>query len=51
MNRSAGDDRAMIRLVRETSRIALVSSGPDAGTDVVTTGVQELYGVEEQVGH
>lgn len=30
---------------------AFLTSGPKAGTDVVTVGVAELYGIEEEVGH
>ena len=31
--------------------LAILSDGPDAGTDVVTVGVAELYGTEFEVGH
>ena len=31
--------------------VAYLSSGPSAGTRVVTVGVPELYGIEEAVGH
>lgn len=30
---------------------AVLSAGPPAGTEVVTVGTAELYGVEEEVGH
>jgi hypothetical protein len=30
---------------------AVLSSGPKAGTEVVTVGVAELYGIEAEVGH
>ena len=29
----------------------LLTAGPRAGTDVVTVGVAELYGIEAEVGH
>ena len=31
--------------------LAVLSDGPDVGTDVVTVGVAELYGTEFEVGH
>ena len=30
---------------------AVLTSGPKPGTDVVTVGVAELYGIEAEVGH
>jgi hypothetical protein len=44
-------ERQQIALQQEAGNLAYFSSGPPAGTKVVTTGVQELYGVEEAVGH
>jgi Cu/Ag efflux pump CusA len=43
--------RHEIGLVREEEGLAYFSSGPPAGTSVVTVGVAELFGVEEAVGH
>ena len=42
--------RHEIGIEREEAGIAHLSSGPEAGTEVVTVGVPELYGVEED-GH
>ena len=44
-------ERHEIGLEREDGGVAYLSSGPSAGTTVVTVGVSELYGVEEAVGH
>jgi Cu/Ag efflux pump CusA len=44
-------ERQEIGLEREEKGVAYLSSGPLAGTKVVTVGVPELYGVEEAVGH
>jgi Cu/Ag efflux pump CusA len=44
-------ERHEIDLEREDGGVAYLSSGPPAGTRVVTVGVPELYGVEEAVGH
>jgi hypothetical protein len=44
-------ERHEIGLEREEGGVAYLSSGPPAGTKVVTVGVPELYGVEEAVGH
>jgi Cu/Ag efflux pump CusA len=44
-------ERQKIALQREAGNLAYLSSGPSAGTRVVTVGVPELYGVEEAVGH
>jgi len=30
---------------------AVLSDGPDAGTEVVTTGTAELFGVEKEIGY
>jgi hypothetical protein len=43
--------RHEIALAREAGGRAFLSSGPPAGTKVVTVGVPELYGVEEEIGH
>jgi hypothetical protein len=43
--------RHEIAITREEGGVAFLSSGPPAGTEVVTVGVTELYGVEEGVGH
>jgi hypothetical protein len=41
--------RAPIRVVRIDGPLAILSSGPPAGTAVVTVGSQELYGTEYEV--
>lgn len=43
--------RHEIGLVQDDGGRALLSSGPPVGTNVVTVGVAELYGVEDAVGH
>ena len=43
--------RAEIDVSHEKDGTAYLESGPAPGTQVVTVGVAELYGVEEQVGH
>ena len=43
--------RHEIALKAQRDGVALFSSGPKPGTEVVTTGVAELYGVEAEVGH
>ena len=43
--------RHEIGLVRQHDGRALLSSGPEVGTHVVTVGVAELYGIEAEVGH
>lgn len=43
--------RHEVRIAREGDDRAFLRSGPSAGTDVVTVGVAELYGVEAEVGH
>lgn len=43
--------RHEIRLARHRQGLTLLSSGPGAGTEVVTVGVAELYGIEAEVGH
>lgn len=51
-------ERAPLQFVREAVTIddidgdlATLAAGPAAGTNVVTTGVAELYGTEFEVGH
>jgi hypothetical protein len=44
-------ERHEIGLERDDGGVAYLSSGPPAGTKVVTVGVPELYGIEEAVGH
>ncbi|HSE10823.1 MAG TPA: hypothetical protein VLB29_19325 [Nocardioidaceae bacterium] len=43
--------REQIDLEHQSDGRSLFSSGPEAGTEVVTVGVAELYGVEAEVGH
>lgn len=43
--------RHEVEIVREADGHVVLSSGPEAGTEVVTVGVPELYGVEAEVGH
>jgi hypothetical protein len=43
--------RHEIVLERQSDGLALLASGPPAGTEVVTAGVAELYGIEAEVGH
>ena len=43
--------RHEIVLDRQRDGLALLASGPRAGTEVVTAGVAELYGIEAEVGH
>jgi hypothetical protein len=43
--------REKVRLLREQGGVGLFVRGPAVGTAVVTVGVAELYGVEEDVGH
>lgn len=43
--------RHEVGLEREDGGRAFLSSGPPAGTEVVTVGVAELYGVEDEIGH
>ena len=42
--------RTPIVIVRVTGDAALLSAGPPAGTEVVTTGAAELYGAESTFG-
>lgn len=43
--------RHKIDIERESGRRAVLSDGPPAGTEVVTVGVAELSGIEDEVGH
>jgi hypothetical protein len=43
--------RAKIELVGDDGGTAVLSSGPPAGTRVVTVGVAELRGIEDEIGH
>lgn len=43
--------RHEIAMARQRNGLVLFSSGPAVGTDVVTVGVAELYGIEAEVGH
>ena len=43
--------RHEVEIVREVDDQVLLSHGPEPGTDVVTVGVAEIYGVEHEVGH
>lgn len=42
--------RAPIKIARESSTEAFLTEGPPAGTEVVTVGVPELYGSEQEFG-
>ena len=42
-------ERAEVKVDRIEGERALVSSGPPAGTNVVTTGAQEVYGTELEI--
>ena len=43
--------RHEISIEREHDGLAVLTAGPSDGTEVVTVGVAELYGVEAAVGH
>jgi hypothetical protein len=43
--------RHEVTVADETGGNVFLSEGPPAGTEVVTTGVPEIYGVEDEVGH
>lgn len=43
--------RREVTLESQHDGVAVFSSGPRPGTQVVTTGVAELYGIESEVGH
>jgi hypothetical protein len=43
--------RAPIEVDRIEGKVAYLSDGPASGTEVVTVGGAELYGVEFEVGH
>jgi hypothetical protein len=44
-------ERKEIVIDREAGGVAYLKSGPPAGTQVVTVGVPQIYGVEDEVGH
>jgi hypothetical protein len=44
-------ERHAITVATEADGMAYLAEGPPAGTKVVTTGVPEIYGVEDAVGH
>ena len=43
--------RHEVGLARYRAGRAVLASGPKPGTEVVTVGVPELYGIEAEVGH
>lgn len=43
--------REQVRVEREEADLAYLSDGPAAGTEVVTVGAAQLYGVETGIGH
>ncbi|HEU4513270.1 MAG TPA: hypothetical protein VFR87_09205 [Nocardioidaceae bacterium] len=43
--------RHEVSLAGHRGDLALLTSGPKPGTEVVTVGVAELYGIEAEVGH
>lgn len=43
--------RERVRIARDEGARALLTRGPVVGTQVVTVGVPELYGIETGVGH
>lgn len=44
-------ERHEVVILRDVDGQVVLSDGPAAGTDVVSVGVAELYGVEDAVGH
>ena len=42
--------RVPIDVDRIVGEVAVLSTGPEAGTDVVTVGTSELWGTENEVG-
>lgn len=44
-------ERAAVEVDRVVGEDAVLRSGPRVGTQVVTVGVAELYGAENEVGH
>ena len=44
-------ERHEVTVADESGGNVFLSEGPSAGTKVVTTGVPEIYGVEDEVGH
>ena len=43
--------RHEIEVLRERNGRTVLSAGPEVGTQVVTRGVAELYGIESGIGH
>jgi hypothetical protein len=43
--------RAPITVQSIAGNDAILSAGPDAGTEVVTVGTAELFGSEQEIGH
>jgi hypothetical protein len=43
--------RAPVSVDHFAGDVAVLSGGPPAGTQVVTVGVAELYGIEFEIGH
>jgi hypothetical protein len=43
--------RHEIVIASERRRVAFLSDGPEVGTEVVTVGVAELYGLEDEIAH
>ena len=44
-------ERVKVVIDREEGGMAYLESGPPAGTQVLTVGVQQVHGVEDEVGH
>lgn len=43
--------RQEVEIARDVDGRVLLTRGPDPGTRVVTVGVAEIYGVEDEIGH
>lgn len=43
--------RHKVEIAHQDDGRAVLSSGPEPRTEVVTIGVAELYGIEEEIGH
>ena len=43
--------RSPIKVESIAGNDAILSAGPDAGTEVVTVGTAELFGSEQEIGH
>ena len=43
--------RSAIKVASIAGNDAILSAGPDAGTEVVTVGTAELFGSEQEIGH